>query len=88
MKQIILALAVLTFSFFATAQTLIPQRTVSGNVVSSSKDPIGKIEVIPSASYVGAVRFVLFGAADCEIHLFVDADASKVQGQQKRRVRP
>jgi hypothetical protein len=77
MKQIFLALTVLTLSFFATAQTLVPQRTVSGNVVSSPKDPIGKIEVLPSASYVGAVRLVLFGAADCEIHLFVDADASK-----------
>jgi hypothetical protein len=71
------ALAALVCSSAAIAQSTTPLRTVSGNVVQSPSDPTRRIEIVPPATYVGAVRFVLFGAADCEIHLFVDADASK-----------
>jgi hypothetical protein len=77
MKSFILAMAAFTLCLTAGAQALVPQRTVSGNVVTSPADPIGQVQVLPAATYVGAVRFVLFGAADCEIHLYVDADASK-----------
>ena len=77
MKRTILALAFLIFTFAAVGQPLTPTRTVNGKVVSSTVDPTGQIEVLPEADYLGAVRFVLFGTADCEIHLFVDADASK-----------
>lgn len=77
MKQIILAMAVSALSCAATAQTLTPLRAISGNTVVSHSDPVGTIEVVPAATYVGAVRFVMFGSADCEIHLFVDADQDK-----------
>lgn len=70
-------LALLCHVSSALAQTLPPLRTVNGNVIASQNDPAAQIEVLPVATYVGAVRFVLFGAADCEIHLFVEADQSK-----------
>lgn len=61
----------------AASEPLAPQRTVTGNTVVSPRDPAASIEIVPPATYIGAERFVLFGAADCEIHLFVDADADK-----------
>ena len=52
-----------------------------GAVVGSHSisDPIDRlrIEVPKSATYVGADRFTLYENADCELHVFVDADASK-----------
>jgi hypothetical protein len=77
LKQFILAIAISTLCLTADAQALAPQRTAVGSVVSSPVDPNGQVEILRPATYVGAVRFVLFGAADCEIHLYVDADASK-----------
>lgn len=71
----LLTLAALCFITLAQAQS--PLRTVNGRVVESRVDPSAQIEVLPDATYVGAVRFTLFGTADCEIHLFADADASK-----------
>jgi hypothetical protein len=77
MKLAILSLALCCLSSAPFAQPLAPTRTVSGNVVTSQADPSVQIQVEPKAVYVGTARFVLFGTADCEIHLFVDADASK-----------
>jgi hypothetical protein len=77
MKYAILLLAMFSLSSPVAAQSLSPMRTVEGTVVVSESDPAARIAVPPGAAYVGAVRFVLFGSADCEIHLFVDADASK-----------
>jgi hypothetical protein len=76
MKQSFLTLTFFALGLITTAHALEPRRTVTGNVVSSTVDPMGRIEVLPEAKYVGAVRFTLYGAADCEIHLFVDADSS------------
>lgn len=89
MRHTIVLLAALSISLGALAQAvqpaqvlqvaraLAPERTVSGNTVSSPMDPMGSITVNAKATYVGALRFVLVGTADCEIHIFVDADASK-----------
>ena len=77
MKHCLLALAVLFNTSCATAEALKPERRVEGTVVLSAKDPSARIAVPARATYVGAVRFVLFRAADCEIHVFVEADASK-----------
>lgn len=91
MKQAIALLAALTFQIGALAQDAQraqavqvpgPERTVSGTTVSSAKDPMGSIKVNADATYVGALRFVLVGTADCEIHVLVDADAS----QRVRRI--
>ena len=77
MKPFVLAFAVVIASASATAQPLTPQRTVVGTSVLSRQDPNVRITVPSAAAYVEAVRFVLFGVADCELHLFVEADASK-----------
>ena len=86
MRNTIAVFVALSFSLGAFAQAVpkastpqapAPIRTVSGNTVSSPADPKGTITVNPNATYVGAVRFVLVGTADCEIHVFVDADAAK-----------
>lgn len=77
MKYAIALLAMFYLSSPVTAQQLHPLRTVEGTSVVSTNGPAAKIQVPDGAVYVGAVRFVLFESADCEIHLFVDADASK-----------
>jgi hypothetical protein len=77
MKLLLILFALLATNSLAAAQDLAPIRTVSGQIVTSPHDPSARIEVIPPAVYAGALRFVLFGVADCEIHLFVDADESK-----------
>jgi hypothetical protein len=51
-----------------------PERTVQDNVISSLRDPKISVRVPSSAKYVGADRWELFGIADCELHVFVDAD--------------
>lgn len=45
----------------------------------SITDPLDRqhITVPKSAVYVGGERFALYGNADCELHLWVDADAEK-----------
>lgn len=77
MKLAIVLTTLLTFASLLPAQTLLPQRAVDGSVVTSQSDPAARIAVPSTATYVGAVRFVLFGSADCEIHLFAEADAAK-----------
>jgi hypothetical protein len=76
------ALAVLALSIAwgspALAQDFKPERTVSGNVISSGHDPAARIRLPKEAVYVGADRWELYGIADCEIHIFVEADAKKV----------
>ena len=58
-------------------QTSAPDRTVRGNFVTSTHDPPVRITVPKAAQYTGAERFVLYGVADCEIEVFVEADATK-----------
>jgi hypothetical protein len=77
MNYLLFALVVYVATSAAVAQSLPPERTVEGTVVVSTKDPSARISVPPQATYVGAARFALFGVADCEIHLFVEADQSK-----------
>jgi len=57
-------------------QTAPPERKVSGNVITSLRDPAIRIELPNAAQYVGADRWVLYGIADCELHAFVEADKS------------
>jgi hypothetical protein len=48
---------------------------VEGRVITSARDPRVRIRLPKSARYVGADRWVLYDIADCELHLFVDADS-------------
>ncbi len=74
----LVAVALLSFvGCVGPAQVGAPDRTVRESSVTSTHDPAVLITVPKSASYVGADRFVLYNNSDCEIHVFVDADATK-----------
>jgi len=72
-----LASGLATYAAGPQPQTTSPERTVSGNVIISERDPKVRIELPASAQYVGADRWVLYGMADCELHAFVEADEQK-----------
>ena len=59
------------------AQSTAPERKVEGNVIISARDPEVRIELPKSVTYAGADRWVLYDIADCEVHVFIDADAQK-----------
>jgi hypothetical protein len=52
---------------------------VSGNVIISPNDPAASISVASPFTYVGASSFVLYGVADVELHVFVEADGARVK---------
>jgi len=62
---------------FLTAQTLGPERHVTGSVITSDHDPRLRIRLPKSVLYVGADRWDLYGIADCELHAFVEADRER-----------
>ncbi|MDQ2869726.1 MAG: hypothetical protein M3S32_03210 [Acidobacteriota bacterium] len=51
-----------------------PERVVRGQTLVSDRDPRVALEVAPAFRYAGGQRFPLYGVADAEQHLFVDAD--------------
>ena len=59
------------------AQTVRPERKVKDNVITSDHDPVVQIRLPRSAQYAGADRWILYDIADCELHAFVDVDATK-----------
>jgi hypothetical protein len=59
-------------------QTMLPERQVAGNMITSARDPKVRIELPASVRYVGADRWVLYGIADCELHAFVEVDENNV----------
>ena len=54
--------------------SLMPNRTAHDNRLISTCEPAVEIELPPRAVYVGADRWVLYDIADCEVHVFVEAD--------------
>jgi hypothetical protein len=54
-----------------------PERVVSGHTLRSDRDPAVLLELKGPVQYVGADRWVLYGVADAEVHVFVEADSSK-----------
>ncbi len=54
-----------------------PERTVEGSTVTSERDPAVRITLPDTVQYVGADRWELYDVADCEIHVFVEADERK-----------
>jgi len=71
------ALVTLLICVAASAQSAAPERKVRENIVTSTRDPSVRIELPIQVRYVGADRWVLFDIADCELHVFVEADAQK-----------
>jgi hypothetical protein len=76
-------IVVLALSFFFGATTMAQtpehkvERRVSGNVITSERDPAVRIELPKAAQYVGADRWVLYDIAGCELHAWVEANAQK-----------
>jgi hypothetical protein len=75
-KHVCMTFATLLCCSVASAQTPAPERKVVGTAVTS-RDPAIRVSVPKEARYIGADRWPLHGVADCEIHVFVEADASK-----------
>jgi hypothetical protein len=71
-----LAVLMLFVGACASAQPA-PQARIETNRVFMPGEPSIRIRVPEGASYAGAERFELYGVADCEIHVFVEADADK-----------
>jgi hypothetical protein len=69
----------LLFSGLAAAQAKRPERKVEANRIVSERDPRVKIELPKTVQYAGADRWVLYDIADCELHVFVEADGSNVR---------
>ncbi len=68
---------IVLFSVSLAAQATRPERKVEGNIITSERDPKVLIHLPNWAQYVGADRWVLYDMADCELHVFVDADRQK-----------
>jgi hypothetical protein len=61
-----------------SAQVQKPERTVKANLITSESNPRLQIELPKQVTYLGGDRWVLYDVADCEVHIFVEADAHKV----------
>lgn len=57
------------------AEAVEPRLEANGNEVASF-DPPAVVSVPETARYLGNRRWVLYGYADCDLHLFVDEDAA------------
>jgi len=55
-----------------------PDRKVEGNAVVSDHDPAVRIQLPEKVQYAGAVRWLLYDIADCELHALLEADAEKI----------
>jgi hypothetical protein len=77
MRTLVIAFIVVAF-LIATANAAAPKRSVSANSITSKTDPQLRITVPRTAKYVGADRWNLYDVADCEIHVFVEADKDRV----------
>lgn len=51
-----------------------PERSVSGNVLTSTTDPAIRVVVPDDAEYIGSVRWPLYNVTDAEMHVFIEAD--------------
>jgi hypothetical protein len=69
--------AAISLSLLLAGQANFPERQVHGNTISSEHDPRVLIELPTSVQYLGADRWILYDIADCEVHVFVEADAQK-----------
>ncbi len=79
MKMSSLALAlVAVVAFAAPTEAPRPERVVDGTTVISARHPRMNVSVPAAAHYVGAERWNLYDVADCEIHVFVEANRRRV----------
>ena len=50
------------------------ERKIQNNAIISERDPKVRIELPVGVRYAGASRWILYEIADCELHVFVEAD--------------
>ncbi len=81
-RKLAVFVSALVCCVLVAAKVTAPDRTVVGNVITSSHDPEVRIELPHSVQYVGADRWILYGIADCELHAFVEADPPKSDGSK------
>ncbi|MBL8518293.1 MAG: hypothetical protein JNM76_15140 [Betaproteobacteria bacterium] len=53
------------------------QSSVQDHTITSTGFPEGTIKVDKKLTYIGSDKWVLYGVADCEIHVFAETDADK-----------
>lgn len=73
----LVALAAVTTAPVAQVPTETPAARVERNVVDRPGRPEIRVTVPAGAKYLGADRFVLKELSDCEMHIFVEADADR-----------
>ena len=61
----------------AQADASAPVVSVQAHGLQRRGSPEVTVRVPRSARYVGGEHFTLYGNADCELHLFVEADAHR-----------
>jgi hypothetical protein len=72
------AFALLLLGSIAAADKA-PERKVHGTTITSKHDPAVKIRLPKAAHYIGGDRWDLYGVADAEIHVFVEATGKRIQ---------
>lgn len=72
------AIALTLATALLQAHSMEPQRRVVGNTISSQQTPKLTIQLPKTAEYLGADRWILGGYDDCEMHVFVESDPSRV----------
>ncbi|MEO8386033.1 MAG: hypothetical protein ABI583_12370 [Betaproteobacteria bacterium] len=70
---------IVTSSLLPVACTQAAQANVEGNILESRQFPAGNIIVDAAYTYVGMTEFVLYGVANCEIHVFAALDGNRVK---------
>ncbi|MDH3732595.1 MAG: hypothetical protein OEU54_03635 [Gemmatimonadota bacterium] len=73
------AVALALVAFAGAATPAWSQRTVAGNRIASLTLPEATVVVDPALTHVGVVLFPLYGVADVELHLFLEADGRRVK---------
>jgi hypothetical protein len=77
LRSTVLFLLVSTSLFAQTNQSMPLRRSVQGQTIRSESAPALSLTFDPAFKHIGGDRFDLYGVADAELHLFVDADAQK-----------
>jgi hypothetical protein len=77
MKHLSAGLGAMLFSSLLFAQAPAPERMARGNQLISKSDPEVTINLPRKAKHLGADRWNLYDVADCELHVFVEADKNK-----------
>jgi hypothetical protein len=77
LRSTVLFFLVSTSLVAQTNQSMPLRRSVQGQTIKSENTPALNLTFDPAFKHIGGDRFNLYGVADAELHLFVDADSEK-----------